>query len=133
MPRSEQDRGVRAIAAKLPVRDAFHVIPSFEWHSVNASNLVIRSQVILIQSLEGSHAKNEQIELIRLSYLQIPQLQTDGDRALTNQLYAFIEQICYIPPVPGVVGTPVIRTFPDMIFRVQVTHRTCNIAMSTRM
>lgn len=64
-----------------PVCVALDVVPGFEGHAVDPSDLVVRRQLLLVQPLEGSEAKEVEIKQVRRVLLEFSNLPTERNRA----------------------------------------------------
>jgi len=83
MPCEEEDRRMRAVSAKaargLPVGGAGHAVPGLVRHAVDAGDLIVRLQLVLVEALVVCKAEKQQIELVWEITLEVSQLATERD------------------------------------------------------
>jgi hypothetical protein len=89
MPGQEQDGGMGAVASKaavaLPVRVAAHAVPRLVRHAMDTGDLVVGRQALLILALQALQAQDEEVELVGMVLLEIPELAAEGHGSCPGQ------------------------------------------------
>jgi hypothetical protein len=65
--------------AFVNVRQSSDPVPRLVRHAVNASDLIVREQLLLVHALEGIQAQEIQVPLVWISRLERADLLTDRD------------------------------------------------------
>ena len=96
VPSGKQDRRVGAVssepAGRAPVGAASHAVPRLVRQPVDAGNLVVGPDIVLVEPLKVLEAQNVKVELVGKVTLQIPDLASKGDGACRSQGLATSEK-----------------------------------------